>query len=180
LSDDKVLKSLLEIRSLVEDSINNTRSLTFELSPPALHELGITEAIRSLAEQLFEQHNIGLQFSEEPLPHSPSNDLSVVLYYAAREVFINIIKHSGADTVTVSICSLDDFIRVTVHDNGVGIANMPKNTLERKTSFGLFNIRERIMHLGGKVEIRSEPNGGTTVIFTVPIESEHRTQKEKS
>jgi signal transduction histidine kinase len=97
--------------------------------------------------------------------------MSVVLYYAVREVFINIIKHSKASMVNVSICSPNGLIRVTVHDNGVGFDNVTgRKVHERKDSYGLFNIRERIMHLGGKVEINSAPNKGTTVVLTVPAE----------
>jgi PAS domain S-box-containing protein len=179
MADENTLNSLLEIRKLVEESISNTRSLTFELSPPALHELGVAEAIRSLAEQLFEQHNIGLQFTEEALPHRPNNDLSVVLYYAVREVFINIIKHSRADKVSVSICSPNGSIQVAVHDNGIGITKTPEGDIrKRKDSFGLFNIRERIMHFGGNVDVSSTPDKGTTVIITVPVDPSIPERKE--
>lgn len=168
-------KALAEIRQLIEESLKNTRSLTFELSPPALHETGVAVALRSLAQQLFEQHDINLEFADDELPHQVSNEMGIVLFYAVREVFINIIKHSQASAVAVSVCSVKDSIRVTVQDNGIGIS---PEADERKDSFGLTNIRERLTYIGGCLEIRSAPNKGTTVVLSVPAAKTDSTHGE--
>jgi PAS domain S-box-containing protein len=170
IRDENILSALSEIRSLVEESINDTRSLTFELSPPSLHELGVVEAIRSLATQLFERHNIGIEFAGDQLPLQPADEISIILYYAVREVLINIVKHSGASWVSLSVSSSAGSIHVTVRDNGVGMKTITEEEgRERKDSFGLFNTRERIAHLGGSLEISSVPNEGTTIVLTIPL-----------
>ena len=172
IPDENILRSLTEIRSLIQESINNTRSLTFELSPPSLDELGVVEAIRSLATQLFERHNIALEFSGDQLPFQPADEISIVLYYAVREVLINIVKHSRASSVSLNVSSSDSSISVMVRDNGIGMKKIgeeePQN---RRDSFGLLNTRERILYLGGSFEISSAPNEGTTIVLSIPLKS---------
>lgn len=172
MQDANTLAALSEVRSLIEESINDTRSLTFELSPPALHELGIAEAIRSLATQLFERHNIGFEFTGEQLQDQPTDEISVILYYATREVLINIVKHSRASWVSLSISELSASIQVSVQDNGIGMKeSVGRAMYERGDSFGLFNTRERILHLGGSLTISSAPNEGTSVVLNIPFKT---------
>ncbi|MFI5251290.1 MAG: ATP-binding protein [Bacteroidota bacterium] len=180
-TDEKVHTQIEEVRKLIEESIKNTRSLTFELSPPTLYELGLVESVRSLAEQMFAQHNIRLQFENEELSIHTGNELSIALYYAVREVLINIVKHSGATEVSIVIPSSNDFIRVIIRDNGRGIDPLPSGSPSKtETSFGLFNIRERLKHLGGSLEINSAPNAGTTITLTIPLTSGDIREEVKS
>ena len=172
LHDANTLAALSEVRSLIEESINDTRSLTFELSPPALHELGIAEAIRSLATQLFERHNIGFEFTGEQLQDQPTDEISVILYYATREILINIVKHSRASWVSLAISASSGSIQVSVQDNGIGMKETAGRAMyERGDSFGLFNTRERILHLGGSLTISSAPNEGTSVVLNIPFKT---------
>jgi len=172
VGDKKTLDALSEIRGLIEESIIDTRSLTFELSPPALHELGIAEAIRSLATQLFERHDIGVEFTGEQFSSQPADEMSVILYYATREVLINIVKHSRARWVTLSMASCNGSVVVSVQDNGIGMSGAAGNGAGgRKDSFGLFNTRERLLHIGGGLTIQSAPGEGTTVVLTVPLKT---------
>ena len=173
VSSTDVAVSIDEIRELLDQIIQDTRSLTFELSSPILYELGLEAAVESLAEQVQKQHGI-LSTFEDDGQHKPlDDDVRVVLFQAVRELLVNVAKHAQANSVKVSIQRYDSDIRIGVEDDGVGF-----DTSEigySTNGFGLFSIRERLDYLGGHLEVRSEPGRGTLVTLVAPLKSEKQT-----
>jgi PAS domain S-box-containing protein len=161
---------LLEVLALVDQAIAQTRSLTFELSPLVLHELGFEAALEWLAAQLRDQLKIEVEFRDDGLEKVLSEELQVALFQAARELLHNVAKHAQASRVTVSVQREDGQMRVSVADDGVGF-NPVEQAQRRGTQrgFGLFSIRERLRHLGGRAEITSAPGRGTQVSLSAPL-----------
>jgi signal transduction histidine kinase len=85
---------------------------------------------------------------------------------------INAAKHAQAEAVRISICWLNDDIRITVEDNGTGFdtARLDRTLRDKPVGFGLFSIRERLTHIGGSLDIQSGSSKGTRITLSAPLE----------
>jgi len=168
--NDGPLEQLREVRGHVEQAIQYVRSLTFELSPPILYDLGLESALEWLTEQMREQHGINCVFEADNSPKPVSDEIRIVLFTATRELLMNVAKHAQADRAKVSMRQVNGNIVVHVADNGVGFTVSKMNFyLNDNKGFGLFSIRERLRHLSGQMDIRSARGRGTRVILTAPL-----------
>lgn len=168
-----------EVRSLVEQTIDATRTLTFELGSPILYELGLEAAIESMGEDLWDKHGIRSSFQDNGPARSLSEDLRAVLYQSVREALNNIVRHAEAQTVELSVIRDRQTVRIIVADDGVGFI-VPRGGFQAssKGGFGLFNVSERLGHLGGELHVESEPGKGTKVTLTAPLTSPGPTPRE--
>jgi len=157
-----------EIRRLVEQTIQYTRSLTFELSPPILYDLGFEAAVEWLAEMMQEQHGLRIEVQAAKGPKLLNDEIKVLLFQAVRELLVNVIKHAQASRVRIAIGREGQDMRIKVEDNGVGLPISLDAPLGGR-GFGLFSIRERLKYLGGHLKAESEPGQGTRVTLTVPL-----------
>jgi signal transduction histidine kinase len=164
----ELAKPLNEIYQHLDQIIQDTRTLTFDLSSLTLYELGLEAAVREwLYDEVREKHGIHTEFEDDGQPKPLNDDVRVLLYRAARELLVNIVKHAQAQKVKVCIGRDNDNVRVEVVDDGIGF--VPSLQLNKTGGFGLFSIRERLNYLGGSIEIESKPNQGTHVTLTAPI-----------
>lgn len=159
---------LSEIYSLIDKSIIQTRTLTAELSPPVLYELGLPPAIQWLGDRLHSEHGIEFELVAPPAWTRVSEQQRVVLFQGVRELLVNVVKHAHASRCRVTISRDDAEVRIEVQDDGVGVtrSDVPDYV---KGGFGLFNIRQRLTYLGGSIEIKTEPGRGTTVTLVAPL-----------
>lgn len=164
---------LTEIREYIEQAIRYTRSLTFELSPPILYDLGLESALEWLTEQIHEQHGINCGFENDNQFKPVNDEIRIFLFTAVRELLANVTKHARAEKVKVTVRKAENNISIHVADNGAGFnAAKMHFYLDENKGFGLFSIRERLHHLGGQMEIRSQKNRGTRVILHAPLKHE--------
>jgi signal transduction histidine kinase len=97
-------------------------------------------------------------------------DISSLLFRNVQELLINVIKHSQANKVKVYSRRVNNQIQVSVEDDGVGFDVLELDSKPSRTGgFGLFSIRERLEHIGGRFEIESRPGHGTKVKLTAPL-----------
>ena len=162
-----------EIRALIERSVRYTRSLTSELSPPVLYELGFVKAVEWLLERNREEYGIESELVDDGGPKPLADDVRVLLFKAVRELLVNIVKHARARRARVSIRRRGGSVEVEVCDDGVGFDPSGLWSAAGRTGgFGLFNIRERLDHIGGGISIESGPGRGTRVTLTAPLAPE--------
>jgi PAS domain S-box-containing protein len=166
------LKTLGEISAFIEDAIRDTRSLIFEISPPVLYDLGFEAAVEWLLETIRQSHDIDARFHTDGLEKPLTDNMRVLLFQTVRELLMNVIKHARARTVTVTSRRKEQSVDIEVEDNGIGFDAHSIGTSESgDTGFGLFSIRERFDHFGGKFLIESTPGRGTRVLLSVPVSS---------
>jgi len=163
-----------EINALLEEVIENTRSLTFDLSSPVLHKFGLERAVEEyLMQQVQDRHGIRSTFADDGLPKPLDYDVCAFLYRAVRELLINVVKHAQAHSVKVSTCRRDGEIEIVVEDDGVGLdLSEISPVMCGSGGLGLSNIRERLYYLSGHLKITSEPGHGTLVTLTAPLKTE--------
>ena len=169
--DARVAKAAGEIEALLDESIQTSRSLTAELSPPISHGGGLGAGLEWLARWMADKHGLVVELSMDgPLPPLPE-DVRVLLFESLRELLFNAVKHAHARTVGVSVRRVDgDRLQITVSDSGPGF---DPAALEQNGGigggFGLFSIRERLSFVGGRVEIDSTPGRGSRVMLIAPL-----------
>ncbi len=166
----QVAESLKNISENISEAVKQTRTLTFDLSPPTLYTLGFEIAIEELLERFCEEHKLEYSFrnSEEPKPLT--TPVKILLYRSIREMLINIAKHAKAKLVRVAITRNNNDIQVTVEDDGKGFDASVLS--EKPKGLGLFSVRERLRHIGGKLEIESKRGKGSHIILTAPLKIE--------
>jgi PAS domain S-box-containing protein len=159
------------ISELLDSAIRHTRSLTLELSPPILYELGFEAAVESLCEEFQSQYGIEVNFRDDRATKPLSDELRALLYRGVRELLVNIVKHARASRASVAIEKVGAFIRITVEDNGIGFDHSKSRRISRSNGgFGLFSIRERLAYLGGKLNIESTLDTGTKITLVAPLQ----------
>jgi len=167
----EVIEGLDAIGALLDEAIRYTRGLTFEISLPILYQLGFEPALEWLAEHMQERHGYATRVVSNPQTKRLSQDLQVALFQAVRELLTNAAKHAEATEVVLSVTWRPDEVEIAVADNGVGL---DPETVESSVNsgFGLFHIRERARHLGGRLEIAGAPGAGATFTIIMPLPDE--------
>ncbi len=168
VDSDEHRKSTDELGLMIDETIKFTRSLTFELSPPILYELGLKAALEWLVDKTGQQHGLAINLVDSPVENSISTDIQVLFFQAVRELLVNVAKHAQASEVNVSVKQQGDKVEISVADNGVGFDYAKMKSSTAPAGFGLFNIRERLTFMGGEFQINSNPEKGTTVILSAP------------
>lgn len=168
-SCEKVVDQLLE---LTDESIQSSRSLSMELSPPMLYHDGLPAALEWLAENTEER--CGLQVTVETDPEANPEDerLRVFLFQAAREMLFNVVKHAGDNRARLILVRLDGEYKLSVADHGDGFDPSAMDGEDAEpTGFGLVSIRERAELLGARLEVTSAPGDGAEISLLWPLEA---------
>jgi PAS domain S-box-containing protein len=157
-----------EIEELLAEAHQRISSLSFQLSPPLLYDVGLEAAAQWLAEELGRRYGLTVCLSDEAGPRAELDETTrVLLFRALRELLLNVAKHAGVAEAHVRILREGERVRVEVQDRGVGF-----DPEAGPHGFGLLAIRERVRHLGGSIEIQSVVGSGTRVVIQVPIASQ--------
>lgn len=163
-----------EVLNLLEQSLQDTRTLTFELSPPVLYELGLIAALQWLAEQVQKRDRIKVIIDGADPGELLPEDTRALLFRAVRELLVNVSKHARATAARVSVRVAGPVVRLTVADDGRGFPLERLSTHSESGGYGLFSIRTRIEEIGGKFEISSVPDTGTRVTLSAPVNTSSR------
>ncbi|RJR15349.1 MAG: PAS domain S-box protein [Nitrospiraceae bacterium] len=158
-------KSIKEILHLIEQTIKETRTLTFELSPPILYELGLGQAIKWLIDQFREKHGLDVELIDDGQDKPFSNNTRFFIFQAIRELLVNIVKHAQATKASIIMKRDDGLLRIIIEDDGIGFSKPSLNY----DGYGLFNIRERMNHINGRFEIKTVSGRGTRVTLVAPL-----------
>ena len=150
---------------LLTDAIAETHSLSFELSPPMLYDLGISAALSWLAEKLAQTTGLRVEIADDGKGASLDDVTASIVFRTVRELLMNVVKHARAATAKVSIRHAPEGLDFVVEDAGAGFE--PAETAAQ-AGFGLMSVREQIGRLGGSVEVTSAPNEGTRIKVHVP------------
>ncbi len=168
--DPVVRQATDEIAQLIDDSIQASRSLTAELSPPILHEAGLNAGLEWLARWMDDKHGLFVDLNMEEESAPVTDEVKVLLFESVRELLFNAVKHSGTRSAAVNLRRLDGQLQVVVSDQGAGfdLEAIPQAG-EKGGGFGLFTVRERLDLVGGRLEIESAPGKGSRFVLTAPV-----------
>lgn len=165
-----------EITSICNDLdsvVNGLRELIFDLSSPTLHRFGLEAAVEELADHMLSKHGIRCRLYVDGVAKPLAEDVRTLLFRSVRELFVNIIKHAEAESVSLDIVRSEDTIRIVVADDGVGFnTNELLGDMSQPRGFGLFSIKQRIEHIGGRMEMCSRPGQGSRFAIVAGLKRE--------
>jgi len=158
-----------EVEALISRANQSARNLSYQLSPPILHELGLVPALQWLGEEMEQNYKLKVRVDIRQNGLQIDERTRVMLFRAVRELLINVAKHAGVHRATVYIQHEKNHVNIIVEDHGVGFDPKLLSSSKTNRGFGLFSIRERLDYLGGKMEIQSKPGKKTSVTLTMPV-----------
>ena len=162
---------ITQLQEVITEFAQEVRRLALELRPMALDDLGLYAALSNYVEQWSERSGIAVDFHSNGLldqrlpPH-----IETTLYRVILEALNNILKHARARRVSLVLEYRQGRLLAILEDDGCGFKveealNAP--TAERR--LGLTGMRERIESVGGKLDIESSPDAGTTLVARIPV-----------
>ncbi len=167
---DKDLQAMIQqLDSLIGQCIDESRSVTLELSPPVLYDAGLVPALEWLARQMQLIYGLMVKVQAEAQAEPEAEDIKVLLFQSVRELLFNVVKHAGAENASVKMSSAPDRqVRIDVVNKGAGFDVEHAQTNGDKAGFGLFSIRERLEQMGGRLEVHTAAGQGTSVSIFAP------------
>lgn len=165
-----LVDALRMIHRLLEESIQKTRNLSLELSPPPLHRQNLPAVLNWLVREMKQKHGIDVSLQED-LKSTPDDarELNSLVFRSVRELLFNVLKHAGVKSAHIAVWEDGPHLCICVHDSGRGFDTTAlENRKTLAQGFGLFSIAERIDFLGGRLEIESSPGKGCRVTMHLP------------
>lgn len=154
-----------KIVSLIDESCNEVRTVSHNMMPNALLKSGLASAVREFVDKI-DTHILKVSLHTQGLNEKTDSNVEIVLYRIIQECVNNVIKHSNANHMDISLIKDSDGISATIEDNGKGFNVNEKMNAD---GIGLKNIKSRIDYLKGNVEWDSAPGKGTVVAIHVPV-----------
>lgn len=172
LSDPANLRARLhESIAIVDQTIDQVRSLSLDLRPSLLDDLGLVPALRWYLDRTAQRAELKANFTAEPLESRPSPEIETACFRVAQEALTNVIRHAHARRIEVMLRHTNDLLELIVHDDGGGfdVGEALKKSA-RGESLGLTGMKERVELTGGQFLIRSSSEGGTVVQARFPMQ----------
>lgn len=158
--------ALNDIAKLLEGVVGEMRSLTAQLNPPVLDQLGLVSAIEWLGEQMRNTYHLTVILNDDGGPKPLDPVPASILFRSVRELLINVSRHAKVNSAEVTTRGMDSRLVLEVSDQGVGFS---MKRFDAASGLGLATMRERINYIGGTFDIRSERNRGTVATIQVPL-----------
>lgn len=156
--------------ALIDTGIRSIRSVTNDLRPSLLDDLGLLPALRSLVADFGAHGEARITFTAPPALPALSGEAELALFRALQEALSNVRRHAGARNVEVTLATAPGGVRLDVRDDGKGPPDAAPEQLERGGHMGLAGMRERISALGGRVHFGPAPGPGAALEVLVPVE----------
>jgi signal transduction histidine kinase len=156
-------EELRKLSGVLSESADEVRSISHQMMPKALTELGLIEALDDMLRKSFEFSNINYQLEHFGIEGRMEERIEVSLYRVAQELVTNIIKHANAKKVHVQLFKNQGKVIMVVEDDGIGIKP------SKNDGHGLLNMRSRINSLHGEMNLEPSPNSGTLATIRIPI-----------
>jgi len=162
-------KTMRGIRDSLIVLSEDVHSLAYKLHPALLEHLGLGEALQAECDRFSRQESISVDVKLDGLPTEIAPEARLCLFRIAQESLSNVARHANAQSVQVSLRSLDGGLQLRVADDGAGFDHAEE---PRQPSLGLAGMRERVRLLEGKLDIESRRGHGTTVSGWIPLKSQ--------
>jgi PAS domain S-box-containing protein len=157
-----------QMGAALDQTVTSVRRIAADLRPLMLDDLGLADAAGWLVEDFAQRSGVAcnLEKAGESGLDDVDRSVATAIYRALQESLTNIARHAGAKHAWIQLAVEDGAVRLEVEDDGRGIA---PEALANARSLGLKGMRERVLYLGGTVEVARAPRGGTRVRVRAPL-----------
>lgn len=170
---EQALTEMKSIRESIRQALREVRRIIYDLRPMALDDLGLFPTIKKHISSISEYNNIDIDLVLHGDERRLDPHYEVAVFRIIQEGLQNAIKHAKASRIIVRLEIRDNLIALNIEDDGIGFD--PEN-INKKDSYGLIGMKERVDLLDGELTIKSEPNRGTKIVvklpYKIPVESE--------
>lgn len=167
--NEKQRKSFEEHQKLIDETIEATRTVSFNLMPSVLSDFGLPSAIRLLIERTAKSVGLNASFNDSTDNIDIPNKIENNLYRITQEALNNIVKHAKAQKIAINLSNeKSKAITLSIIDDGKGF-DMKKIKKNKLTGNGIGNLQTRVRLLNGTIKIESEPNKGTSIFVKIPL-----------
>jgi signal transduction histidine kinase len=150
------------------DTVRTLRTICHDLRPPLLQQ-GLAAALRGLVEQTGKGGSVPLSLELPEREVRLADDTAAAVFRIVQEALRNAVRHADASEIAVRLTDYPDRLRLTVTDDGCGIAGGADSArFVAQGHFGLAGMRERAAMIGGRLEIQTAPDYGTVVVLELP------------
>ena len=171
--NEKQRKLFEEHQKLIDETIEATRTVSFNLMPSVLTDFGLPSALRLLTERTSKSAGFAAKFNDFTENFDIPNKIENNLYRITQEALNNIVKHAKAHKIVVELSNIDNkFITLSIVDDGKGF-DTKKSKKNKITGNGLGNIQTRVRLLNGSIKINAELNKGTSIFVKIPLKEQH-------
>jgi signal transduction histidine kinase len=168
--DEEARKQFNEIGATVAQTLEEVRTISYNLRPHHLDQLGLTTTIRAMIDKIAESSAIRISGELDDLDgvFPPADEITI--YRIIQESLNNVVKHSQATEAHVAVRCQEDHVEIAIRDNGQGFASKASTaSMADRGGFGLKGLAERVHMLGGTHTIESGPGRGTAVTVRVDV-----------
>jgi signal transduction histidine kinase len=166
-SPDAIRTTLGEAQGQLNDLMARVRTLSLDLRPAMLDDLGLVPALLWHFDRYAAQTSVRVDFRRAGLEGRLRPEVETAVYRIVQEALTNVARHAGVNEATVILCGGQDILGVQVQDQGRGFN--PATALGANTSNGLAGMSERAELLGGHLTVESAPGAGTSVTVNFPL-----------
>ncbi len=155
-----------KVKYLIDESCREIRNVSHNMMPNSLLKKSLASAVRDFIDKM-DKKSIEIHLYTEGLDSRIDSNIETVFYRVIQECVNNVIKHSRASKLDISIMKEPDGITATIEDNGIGFDT---STIDLFEGIGLKNITSRVSYLKGTVDIDSAPGRGTLLAIYIPLQ----------
>jgi signal transduction histidine kinase len=159
-----------EIGAILDQVANQLRTLSHELRPTILDDLGLVPALESLAESVSSRAGISIKILSTVRDRYPQKT-ETAMYRIVQEALTNIAKHAHAKSVEIRVARTVKHLECVVRDDGAGFDAPAVLACMTRGGLGLIGIRERLNAVGGTMQIESVAGKGTKLMVKIPVEN---------
>jgi signal transduction histidine kinase/ligand-binding sensor domain-containing protein len=167
---EEARKQFDEIGATVAQTLEDVRTISYNLRPHHLDQLGLTTTIRAMIEKVAESSAIPMSSALDDIDgvFPPADEIT--LYRIIQESLNNVVKHSRAGEAHVAVRCQEHYVEITIRDDGQGFTTSASNAgAAHRDGFGLKGLAERVRMLGATHTIESSPGRGTTVTVRIGV-----------
>jgi two-component system, NarL family, sensor histidine kinase DegS len=166
---NRAKSELSGLKSMVNDTLQETRRFIFDLRPMILDDLGLLPTLRRYIKDYIEKFRIEVNFMPSGRERRFASHVETAIFRIIQESLINVAQHANASQVQVILELGDQYATVTIEDNGVGF-DVNKLSLDLKEkSLGIASMGQRVEMLSGQLNIDSTIGRGTRVMAILPL-----------
>jgi signal transduction histidine kinase len=157
------MKEYNQAHKLLDTAVDEVRTISRNLQPGSLHDLGLVSAIKDLINRFEADHYPDIDFQYYKMPEKMDKMISLSVYRIIQELLTNSLKHAKANEILIQINTEDDELVIQYEDDGIGF---DPNNLKRK-GMGIENIRSRVNYMHGSLTMDSRQGEGMSVMIRI-------------
>jgi len=161
---------LQEVGTILDQVEKQLRRLSHELRPTILDDLGLVPALQFLTDGISRRTELSIRIHSS-LEGRCDPNVETVLYRIIQEALTNVAKHAHAKNVEIQLTNVAKSLHCLIQDDGVGFDAPSVLSCKERRGLGLVGIRERLMAVGGTLQIDSMVSQGTELLVKVPVEN---------